>query len=78
MTQQEATPVKGTMAQVMAMVEVTAGQGVQMLNTMAEANADKDPSLQASFNAAIEALQNGSFTVNPQKTAHHESRSTRS
>lgn len=45
-----------TLSDVFAAVTVTPGQGITVLNSLAEANADKDPELAAAINAAIVTL----------------------
>lgn len=57
MVEEVSTPPIRTLADVMALVDVTPSQGVHFLNTLAEANADKDPTLLAALYDAIQQLQ---------------------
>lgn len=54
-----------TMADVLAKVEVTPGDAIGFLNSLAEANADKSSSFVASLNKAIEELQSGTASTEP-------------
>lgn len=48
-----------SMSEVWAMVEVTPGDAIALLNALAEANSDRSPTLVASLNAAIENVATG-------------------
>lgn len=51
-----------TMAEVWAMVEITPSDAVNLLNALAESNADRSPTLVTSLHNAIDQVLNGSKT----------------
>lgn len=80
MTQQEAGPPTQPLTSILAQVKVTEGQAIQLLNSLAEANYDKDPTLAATLYDSIAGIQgvfSGSSTKEaedkePSKTAQPE------
>lgn len=50
------TPPVKTLADIFAQVQVTPSQGIQVLNTLAEENEDKDPGLATALDTAIANL----------------------
>lgn len=72
MTETESGPPTQPLTAILAQVKVTSGQAISMLSTLANANADKDPTLYAALNDVIANLQSPSAETKPAEASEEQ------